>query len=237
MPVYVNSGSQTSTTQPSASVALPTGLLTDDILLMFIETSNEAISVTDQGKGVWTQVTNSPEGITQAGATRLTVFWSRYDGAQTYPTIGYASGNHIIAHIEAYRGCVTTGNPWNITTGGVDGSGPDSLYIPGAITTSNNCLVVIAVAEDLDLNSSTLFSNWYNGNLENITERWDRGMNTGNGGGIGVATGERPTAANYSTSHLGQNTNILVNAYMTIALQGTNPKGRNRILKIIGGDK
>ena len=37
------------------------------------------------------------------------------------------------------------------------------------------------------------FSAWTNANLANLTERFDNGSTTGNGGGVGMATGENAT--------------------------------------------
>jgi hypothetical protein len=167
----------------------------------------------------------------------LTVFWSRYNGTQGAPTTSDA-GDHQVAHIEAYRGCKTTGNPFNISSGGIDASGPTTLNMTGATTDSNNCLIVLAVADDYDNASTARYSAWTNANLANILERWDNGTATGNGGGIGVATGELKTAAAYGVSTVTQLSAILVDGYMTIALQGKTVKGRARKIKILsGGDK
>ena len=56
--------------------ALPSGLQTNDILLLFLETANQTISVSNQNGGTWTQVTNSPQGTGTAGA----LGWTALDG-------------------------------------------------------------------------------------------------------------------------------------------------------------
>ncbi len=87
-PTYVAAGSVSSGTG-AITPALPGSLATNDILLLFLETANQAISISNQNGGTWTQVTNSPQGVGTAGgtsATRLTVFWSRYNGTQGAPT-------------------------------------------------------------------------------------------------------------------------------------------------------
>jgi len=81
---------------------LPSGIQIDDILLLFVETGAQAVSITNQGGGTWTEVTNSPQtaGVAGTAGTRLTAFWSRYNGTQGNPSLG-DSGDHQLAIISA----------------------------------------------------------------------------------------------------------------------------------------
>ncbi len=127
---------------------LPCGIQTNDILLLFLDTSNQTISISNQNGGTWTQVTNSPQGTGtggSSGSVALTVFWSRYNGTQGAPTTS-DSGDHQIGRIIAIRGATTSGNPWDVTAGGVDATASTTATIPGATTTVANTLVVVAVA-------------------------------------------------------------------------------------------
>ncbi len=195
-PTFVAAGAVSSGTG-AITPALPAGIATNDILLLFLETANQAISITNQNGGTWTEVTNSPQGTGTAGgtsATRLTVFWSRYNGTQGDPTAS-DSGNHQLGRMIAVRGAVTSGNPWDVTAGGVEATADTSGSIPGATTTVGNTLVVAAIATSLpDSSSTTRFSAWTNANLTSITERTDNSVTAGNGGGLGVATGIKATA-------------------------------------------
>src|SRR3989338_8330599 len=87
-PTFVASGGQASGTVAITPV-MPTGVLQNDILLLFLETANQAITVSG-GTETWTAVANSPQGTGTAGAagaTRLTVFWARASqNAPTSPT-------------------------------------------------------------------------------------------------------------------------------------------------------
>jgi len=201
-PTFVAAGAVASGTG-TITPALPSGIATNDILLLFLETANQAISISNQNGGTWTEVTNSPQGIGTAGgsaATRLTVFWSRYNGTQGAPTAG-DSGNHQAGRIIAIRGCATSGNPWDVTAGGVEGTADTSGSIPGATTTVANTLVVAAIATSLpDANGTANFSAWANSDLTNVTERMDNTRNAGNGGGLAVATGEKVTAGVYGAT-------------------------------------
>jgi MSHA biogenesis protein MshQ len=180
--------------------ALPANIAPDDILLLFLQTNNQAISIPTPNGGTWTEVLNGAQGSPQStgtaltsGATRLTVFWSRYNGTQGAPTTS-DSGDHQLGRMVAFRGVITTGNPWDVTAGGTEAS-DTSGSIPGAINTVANAFIVAAIATGLpDATGTTNFSAWANGNLANVLEQTDNTTNAGFGGGLGIATGERAAA-------------------------------------------
>ena len=202
VPTFVAAGAVTSNTT-AITPALPASIATGDILLLFLETANEAITIPTPNGGTWTAVTNSPQGTGTAAstsATRLTVFWSRYNGTQGAPTTS-DSGEHQAGRIIAIRGAANIGNPWDVIAGGVEATADTSGSIPGATTTATNTLVVIAIATSLpDSTSTTRFSAWTNANLTSITERTDNSVTAGNGGGLGVATGIKATAGAYGNT-------------------------------------
>jgi len=202
MPTFVAAGAVSSGTG-TITPALPSGIAANDILLLFLETSNQAISITNQNGGTWTEVTNSPQYCgTAAGTTgaRLTAFWSRYNGTQGAPTAS-DSGDHQLGRIIAIRSAVASGNPWDVTAGGVEAVSDTSGSIPGATTTVGNTLVVAAIATALPDKASTAnFSSWTNANLTSVTECTDNAVNAGNGGGLGVATGIKATAGAYGNT-------------------------------------
>ena len=74
IPTFVAAGTVTSGTG-TITPALPSGIATDDILLLFLETSNQAISISNPNGGTWTAVTNSPQSTGTAASST---------GAQTY---------------------------------------------------------------------------------------------------------------------------------------------------------
>jgi hypothetical protein len=95
----------------------------------------------------------------------------------------------------AIRGAAASGDPWNVTAGGVEATSDTSASIPGATTTVDNTLVVVAVSGSLpDATSTAVFSGWANANLTSLTERTDNGDKSNNGGALGVATGVKATA-------------------------------------------
>ena len=202
VPMFVAAGVVTSGTG-TIIPALPSGIATNDILLLFLETSNQAITINNSNGGTWTAVTSSPQGTgTAAGTTgaRLTAFWSRYNGTQGAPTTS-DSGNHQAGRIIAIRGAVASGNPWDVTAGGVEAASDTSGSIPGTTTTVANTLVVTAIAAALpDSTSTTNFLAWTNANLTSITECIDNAQSAGNGGAIGIATGIKAIAGSYGNT-------------------------------------
>jgi len=202
VPTFVAAGQVTSSTG-AITPTLPAGIASGDILLLFLETANQAISISNPNGGTWAAVTNSPQGTGSTGttsATRLTVFWSRYNGTQGPPTTT-DSGNHQAGRIIAIRGCVTSGDPWDVTAGGVESTADTSGAIPGATTTVANTLVVAAIATALpDANGTANFSAWANSDLTSVTARTNDTRNTGNGGGLAVATGGKETPGTYANT-------------------------------------
>ncbi|MEI7851531.1 MAG: putative Ig domain-containing protein [Kiritimatiellales bacterium] len=201
--------------------ALPAGIATGDILLLFVETANQTSTVSVANGGTWAQVTGSPQGTGTAAATastRLTAFWSRYNGTQGAPTVS-DSGDHQIARMIAIRGAAASGNPWDVTAGGVEATSDTSASIPGATTTVANTLVVVAVAGSLpDSTSTAIFSGWANANLTSLTERTDNANTSGNGGALGVATGIKATAGAYGNT-TATHSSSAVKGMMSIAIK------------------
>ena len=83
-PTFVSASTVSSGTG-AITPALPGSMAAGDIILLFVETANQTASISNQNGGTWTQVTSSPQGTGTAAstsATRLTAFWSRYNGTQ-----------------------------------------------------------------------------------------------------------------------------------------------------------
>jgi hypothetical protein len=211
LPTFVAKGTASGSTA-AITPGLPAGIQVNDILLLYLETSDETISIANQNGGTWAAVPDSPKS---ASPTRITVFWSRYNGTQGAPTTS-DSGNHQYGVILAYRGCPTTGDPWNATAASDFATIADNLI--GVTTTVADCLIVQAAVDDQDT-ASAHFSGYTNSNLSSITERHDAGTTQGNGGGLGIIDGGfsgTGATGNTAFTYSGSGTN---NAYHTIALQ------------------
>ncbi len=194
LPTYVAAGAIASGTG-TITPALPAGIATNDILILCCESANQTVTISNSAGGTWTVQSSSEQGVGTAGATgatRCTVFWSRYNGTQTAPTVA-DPGDHVIGRMIAVRGCVTSGDPFDASSGGTENTSDTSGSINGLTTTVENCFVVAAITSDFDpaSNATTHFSSWANGDLGSVTERIDNARIDGNGGTLGVATGTR----------------------------------------------
>lgn len=168
---------------------IPASAQAGDILVMVIETSNQAVAndaaLVSAG---WAHISPSPQGIT---GTMLTAYWKRHNGAESNPAIG-DSGNHTGASILAFRDCKASGNPINASAGDT-ASSSTSVTVPGLTTTVDGCLVVSVVAWGTDTATGQA-SGWANSDLVGLTEVLDAGSTAGNGGGVSVAVGTRRSA-------------------------------------------
>lgn len=193
----------------------------DDIGLMFVETANQAIGIIPSG---WAHVLSSPQGTGTAGgtaATQLTVLWKRATSSSEAALSIGDSGNHQVAQILTFRGCITTGDPWDVTAGDVASTADTAVSIPGATTTVDECLIVLAVSNGTDISTAET-SGWANAALANVLERADKNTTQGNGGGFGVATGEKATAGAFGATSATLVTSS-VQGRLAIALKPPSP--------------
>lgn len=163
----------------------------NDILVLLVETPQSGgVSAPSGG---WAHVTGSPVagGV---NITALNVMWLRASsGSTTDPTVSIGGNNHQTGYVVVFRGCVTSGDPWDFTptTGGVQST--TSFTLSGDTTTGSDRLVVTGLAGNLD-QSTDLFFNVQNNTLANFVEREQNFVTDGDGGGVAVFTGEMPSA-------------------------------------------
>jgi len=195
---------------------LPTGWAQDDIFVLAVESQNQLVN-----PPTGYAILNSGTVIVSTGTvTRLTVFWKRATASEVAPTVT-DPGNHAIGRIIAVRGCVTSGNPWNITATATELVSDTSVSIPGATTTAADCLILAVFTTGTDVTSTVHVTGWANASLANVVERMDNWTASGLGGGLGMASGEKATAGAYSATTA---TIVTANfkALMSIALQGAS---------------
>ena len=184
-----------------------------DIALLFVESTGGQAATLSTAAG-FVAVANSPQftGATTAG-TRLSVFWARATStSMAAPTVA-DPGDHVYARIITYRGAVPTGDPWDVTGGGIRNG---TVTVTGLTTTVANTRIVQAVSRGNDSTAAS-FSAQTNANLTGITERSDGGTTSGDGGGFVVWDGVKATAG-----ATGDTTTLVsapsFNAFLTIAL-------------------
>jgi len=201
--------------QAAITVPWPTHVA-DDIGLLIIEScGGEAANLTTANGFV--AVTSSPSSTgTTTNGTRLTAYWCRATSAAMASPVVTDPGNHVYGQIITFRGCIATGDPWDVTAAAQKASASTSASAPAVTTTLGNCLIVNCIARDND-SAAAAFSAWANANLASIDERSDAGTALGNGGGFGVATGVKVAAGDTGATTATVTSSI--NASLTIALK------------------
>ncbi len=228
-PTFVSVGSSSASTL-DATPGLPTGWQTDDIFLLFVASANEAVTCPTG----YAEVTNSPQGVgtpANFGGTRLTVCWKRATSSESAPTVT-DSGDHTFAVIAAFRGCITTGNPWDVTSGST-GNETD-LSILGATTTVANTLVVLAAVFD---SNATTSSAWVNADLGTIAdpEHFDLGTSSGTDSSMVVTSAVKASAGAYTTTTATTSAGVQNRASMSIALKVATAGAASKPCVVGGG--
>jgi hypothetical protein len=183
-PTHQATGTVVASTGP-VTVVWPAHV-TDDIALLFVESANEAVSLTTAAGFV--AVTNQGTGTAGvAGATRLSVFWCRAtSSAQASPVVA-DSGTRQTAFIMTFRGCIKTGNPWDVFAGNVAAAATTAVSIPTATTTVIETLVVNAMSNPLAPAAPTVQpASLINSTLATLTKRKNT-QSDGVGGGTATS--------------------------------------------------
>lgn len=182
LPTWVAAGAANQGTG-AVTYALPAGQTTDDILLLAVETANEAVS-TPSG---YTQITNSPVSQALTDVTRLSVFWKRATASEASVLVA-DPGDHQIGQMYAIRGCATTGNPFDITYAST-GASLTTHSVTGVASLSPQSLFLLLFTHGLDTQTNIFMNNDWSASGITWTHRDYNSGNQGNGGGLGVATG------------------------------------------------
>lgn len=197
IPTFV-AGSTFVSSTGAITPALPAGIATDDILVLFLETHQETATIPTPNGGTWTQTPSSPQGNGGGGSnssSRVTVFWSRYNGTQGDPTTN-DPGDHISGRMQAYRGVKTTdANPFNVSSGA---GGSAAVSVPGATTTIDDCFVLMCITSEDD--GDTFSFPFTNASLANLVGRGNNTHTAGDEGHIARSEGDIATAGAYGAT-------------------------------------
>lgn len=177
---------------------LPSDYQADDILILIVESAAEAGSAPTG----YAAVTGSPQSVGVAAATNavaIEVYWKRAVASETAPSVA-DRGQHTMAILLAFSGCIKTGNPYETGSGGTQATSlSTTLTALGITTTFADSLIVVAANHGID-NGGAAWSSWANASLTNLTQRYNDSTAQGTGGGIGVVTGEKATAGATGTT-------------------------------------
>lgn len=143
-------GGSTST----GALNIPTGLAANDVLIIICHgrTTTYAHSIGNGASG-WAEV------ATQASATsngRFSIWWKRTSGSESpAPSVDFAGAqDSVAAQVLAFRGCKTTGNPWNTASSIVAHSAVDgTTYTGTALTPTVADTMIVFLGGSMDNNT------------------------------------------------------------------------------------
>lgn len=221
-----NSAFQTGT--GSVTIALPTGYAANDILVLNIESSNQflAQAYTNLTNNGWARPANSNVFVgtaASANATTTDIWWKRSAASETAVVLG-DFGNHTTGVVTAFANCVTTGNPWQGTINVITSVATAQVNTSAVTTNTTNSLVCVFINTPRDaaaaqINASPVLFN--NSDEVEVTERYDWGSTSGDGGTLGLITLRKPSVG--LSANLRANLVVANTATMFIgALQGIN---------------
>lgn len=170
--------------------ALPGGYtaVADDIWITGHECDNADTLVPPTG---WALIQNSP--VATGTPTKLSAIWHRAVGGDTAPVIADV-GNHQVGRMIVIRGCIATGNPWDVATATQELVADTSVSIASITTSLADCLILAMFSTGQDIASTAGATGWANANLSSVTERMDDWTALGTGGGFSMMTGGKATA-------------------------------------------
>ena len=156
----------------------------------------------------WTEFDRS----TPTGDNKLVIFKRVAQSGDTAPTVA-DTGDHGYAVIMGLRGSnLVEETP-------VDGqvnTASTTATIPAVTTGGNERLIVMAAADGLDATGAR-FSGATNANLTSITEQFDNGITSNDGGGLVIVTGDKATAGSTGTGS-GTYSSAVVQSWITFAV-------------------
>lgn len=189
---------------------------TGDLAILAVESANEAIA-TPSG---WTEFSNSPQSTgtaAAAGGVRLAAFY-KYAASASEASVSVAdTGNHTTAQIFTIKD-TTASSSIDVTAGGVLSTAGTTVTWTGVTTSLANELVLLLMANDRDLASTTNLSAWTNSNLYGLGEIHDQTVASGVGGGLGLACGWKKSAGATGNSTV-TNAASVTAAWLTIAIK------------------
>lgn len=202
----------------SISLSWPSGHQLGDVALLVIETSGSDSTLA--AASGWSAVTGSPVvDVAAATGSKLQVWWRRATSAAESAVATGDAGDHQVARMYVFRGCVSTGDPWDVIATGTKAVGSATATVPSLTTTRFNTRVVMIVGRPDDSSSTTHFGLPVNAGLGGIASHGEAGTISGNGGGFTVASGSKALKGVTGTSTLTK-TASTTDTYFVLALRG-----------------
>ena len=215
-PFFQTTGAQIASIGTSVNVVWPTHIV-NDIGLVVIETSGNSADLTPPAG--WAALPGTPvTDVATTAGSKLHVWWKRAASSAEAAVATGAGTDHIIARLYTFRGCVTTGNPWNVITTGTKTTASTTATIPSLTTTWDDTLITMIVGRPDDSSSISHFGVPVNANLTSLAERLESGTVNGNGGGFVLSTGIKALSGATGTSTLTKTVST-TDTYVVLALK------------------
>jgi hypothetical protein len=183
----------------SSSIQLqwPEGHEADDIGILLCQTYNQTSGVLPTD----CHMIYFPTGVNSGGklVTRLYALWIRATSDNMPPIAIADSGDHQLADLLVFRGCVATGSPIHKTAKDT-ASSSTSITVPGLTTTVANAMIVAAVGCSNSADNDHGAAAWTNASLASIAEAVHAFTSVANRGGLLAAYGLKATAGAVSNT-------------------------------------
>lgn len=224
LPTFVAMGTAaTATVGVAMTPGMPAGLAVGDILVLAC--NNTFVTVVAPTLSDAQGFAAVPGGTINSGdfggiKAQATLFWRRYDGTGTAPTVGTLD-LYSCSRIYAFRGCVAAGNPWDEVLVDGDNDGGNTMTLAQAGTTPGANRLVTSFVGGFTQGSSEVLSGWACAALANITERDSTSYTLGEDIFLGCVSGEKASAGAYGdlTANWTGGGTYWVSAGVTIALK------------------
>ena len=197
-PSYRGAGTIASSTSGGVTIAQPTTVAINDILIIVICTANDVFA-TWPPTG-WTLVPNPPTGFGTAGAAggiRLSIAWKRATATTgNAVTTGNPGGtnNYTVAQMFAFQGIARRGDPWEASATSNQTTASTTVAMDSVTTLGQARHIVYCIAGDNDTASTAQVTAATGTGVTNFAERTDNWVTSGAGGGIWMGTGDKATA-------------------------------------------
>lgn len=113
----------------TAGVTVPAGIQANDILqVLVISRDNQTHSL----PAGWTQKFQASNGA----STQISLWWKRTTGSETAPVVTHSGTGAIVARMSAFRGVITSGDPYDAISSSVSATG--TAVSTAAITTTTD---------------------------------------------------------------------------------------------------
>jgi hypothetical protein len=218
--------------QAAFSLTLPAHQL-NDLILVGVETANEAVPSTAFTANGYTEVTVGAGGpalgqgtAAGANATKLTIWWRRAANS-TMPAVYVAdSGDHQAGFAAIIRDANTTYDPpWELAANTRQTTNTTTVSFNSFTTTNANTLIVHVAGVDTDT-TTPQGSSPTNANLADLTEHVDIFTNAQDGGGIILLSGRKITTGSTGNTTLTLATTEIFSTWSAVIVGEPDPTAK-----------